>query len=400
MHRLQRIPVVCEVALALALLAGAGLTIHSFWNLARVDIGMKTDHVLTFFLNVPESRPHDPSWIVSYYRDILAHIAAVPGVMHASAMTGSPLYGGGFGMTVKLESDPIDANPSQLPYTDVGLVTPDFFQTFGVRLLSGREFTDQDTAASIKVAMVNQDFVNKFLKGKDPLRQRVLVEQIIPGVTKFGPRVAWQIVGTYQNVRSAVQREANPQMFIPFWQTPWPQAGFGVRTAENPTSMLASLAVAVHSVDPVVALAQPTTMDAVRNETTADEGFTLILSSSFAALALFLAALGIYGVISFSVTSRAREIALRMALGATPNRIIGFVVWDGVLLAAAGLVLGLIGAYFVGRAMESILFGVVAEDFSVLASVAAILVAAAVLACLLPARRAAKVEPMTVLRAE
>jgi len=159
--------------------------------------------------------------------------------------------------------------------------------------------------------MVNQDFVNKFLKGKDPLRQRVLVEQIIPGVTKFGPRVAWQIVGTYQNVRSAVQREANPQMFIPFWQTPWPQAGFGVRTAENPTSMLASLAVAVHSVDPVVALAQPTTMDAVRNETTADEGFTLILSSSFAALALFLAALGIYGVISFSVTSRAREIALR-----------------------------------------------------------------------------------------
>ncbi len=400
MHRLQRIPVVCEFALALALLAGAGLTIHSFWNLAHVDVGLKTDHVLTFFLNVPGSRSNDPDGIIAYYRDILAHITAVPGVIHASAETGMPLYGGGFGMTVMLEGDPIDANPSQLPGTDFGLVTPDFFQTFGIRLVSGRAFTEQDTAASIKVAMVNQDFVNKFLKGKDPLHQRVLVEQIIPGVTKFGSRIAWQIVGTYHNVHSAVQREENPQMLIPFWQTPWPQAGFGVRTAERPTSMLASIAAALHSVDPGVALAQPKSLDEVRDDTMADERFTLILFSSFATVALFLAALGIYGVMSFFVANRAHEIALRMALGATPDRVIGLVVRDGVLLAAIGLGLGLIGAYFVGRAMQSMLFGVLAIDFSAFGSVAAILLATAVLACFLPAWRAAKLEPMRVLRTE
>lgn len=141
-------------------------------------------------------------------------------------------------------------------------------------------------------------------------------------------------------------------MLIPFWQTPWPQAGFGVHTAEKPTSMLASIAAALHSVDPSVALAQPKTLDKVRDDTMADERFTLILFSSFAAVALFLAALGIYGVMSFSVANRAHEIALRMALGATPNRVIGLVVRDGVLLVAVGLLLGLIGAYFVGRACK------------------------------------------------
>jgi len=276
-HRLGRALVVGEFALALTLLAGASLTIHSFWNLAHVDVGLKTDHVLTFFLPVPEKRSKDADQIVAYYRDVLAHITAVPGVTHASAETGLPLYGAGFGMTVMLDGDPIDANPSQLPGTDFGLVTPDFLQTFGIRLVSGRAFTDQDTAASVKVAMVNQDFVNKFLKGKDPLHQRVLIEQIIPGVTKFGPRIAWQIVGIYSNVHAANQKEENPQMLIPFWQTPWPQAGFGVRTAEKPASMLQSIAAAVHSVDPGVALAQPKTMDEWRDDTIAQEHFTLVL---------------------------------------------------------------------------------------------------------------------------
>jgi putative ABC transport system permease protein len=196
-------------------------------------------------------------------------------------------------MTLMLDGDPIDANPSQLPGTDFGLVTPDFFQTFGIRLVSGRAFTDQDTAASVKLAMVNQDFVNKFLKGKDPLHQRVLIEQMIPGVTKFGPRIARQIVGIYSKVHAANRQEENPQMLIPFWQTSWPQAGFGVRTAEKPTSMLPSIAAAMHSVDTGVALAQPKTMDELRDDTIAEERFTLILFCSFAIVALFLAALGI-----------------------------------------------------------------------------------------------------------
>jgi len=399
-HLLRRILVIGEFALALTLLAGAGLTIHSFWNLAHVDLGLKTDHVLTFYLPVPESRTKDPNQMTAYYRDMLAHIAVVPGVTHATVMTGFPIYGGGFGMPFMLEGGPTYANPSQRPGTGFGMVTPDYFQTFGIQMLSGRSFTDQDTAATVKVAMVNQDFVNKYLKGKDPLLQRVLVEQLIPGVTKLGPYAAWQIVGTYHNVHTADQREENPQMLIPFWQIPWNQAGFGVRTQENPAAMVKSISAAVHAVDPAVALAEPKTLDQVVDESTANQRFTLILFSSFAVVALFLAALGIYGVMAFSVAQRAHEIALRMALGATRSRVVALVIREAVLLSAIGLALGLIGAYFVGHAMQSMLFGVHALDLSAFGSVGAVLLATAVVACFLPARRAASIEPMRVLRTE
>ncbi|MFZ0394555.1 MAG: ABC transporter permease [Terracidiphilus sp.] len=186
-HRLRRILVIGEFALALTLLAGAGLTIHSFWNLSRVDLGMKTDHLLTFYLPVPDSRSKDPAQMTAYYRDILAHIAVVPGVSNATVMTGMPLYGGGFGMPFTLENGPAYADQSKRPNTGFGMVSPGYFKTFGIQVLSGRAFTDEDTADTMKVAMVNQEFVNKFLKGKDPMRQRVLVEELIPGVTKLGP---------------------------------------------------------------------------------------------------------------------------------------------------------------------------------------------------------------------
>ena len=399
-HRLRRILVVGETALALVLLAGASLTIHSFWNLSHVDLGVKIDHVLTFYLPVPDARPKDPATLTSYYRDILAHIDAVPGVTHAAAMTGMPLYGAGFGMPFTLEGGPAYADQSKRPGTGFGMVTPDYFKTFGIQIESGRVFTDQDNAASVPVAMVNQDFVKKYLQGKNPLLQRVNVEQLIPGVTKLGPPISWQIVGTYHNVHSEDQREEVPEMLIPFMQTPWPQAAFGVRTAEDPATMLRSIAAAVHQVDPAVALAEPKTLDEVRDTTVANDRFTLILFVCFATLALFLAALGIYGVMSFSVAQRAHEIALRMALGATRNRVVTLVVRDGVILASIGTGIGLLGAYFVGRTMQSMLFGVGALDLSAFLSVAAVLLAAAVLACFLPARRAASVEPMSVLRTE
>ncbi|HEV2136738.1 MAG TPA: ABC transporter permease [Terracidiphilus sp.] len=399
-HRLRRILVVGETALALALLAGAGLTIHSFWNLAHVDLGLRTDHVLTFFLPVPESRPKDPQTITAYFRDILDHIDAVPGATHAAVTVGNALYGGAFGMPFTLEGGPTYADRSKRPGTGFDMVTPDYFKTFGIQIQSGRAFTDQDTAASVPVTIVNQDFVKKYLQGKNPLLQRVDVEKLIPGVTNLGPPIAWQIVGTFHNVHTADQREEQPQMLVPFMQSPWPQAGIGVRTAGDPDTMLRSIAAAVHAVDPAVALAEPKTMDEVVDESMASERFTLVLFTCFAVIALFLAALGIYGVMSFSVAQRAHEIALRMALGATRNRVVALVVRDGFMLAAIGTGLGLIGAYFVGRAMQSLLYGVGALDFSAFISVAAVLLLAAVLACYLPARRAASVEPMRVLRTE
>jgi putative ABC transport system permease protein len=392
--------VIGEFGLALALLAGAGLAIHSFWNLTRVDLGIRTDHVLMFSLPVPDSRSKDPARISAYYRDILAHIGAVPGVSHATVMTGYPLYGGGFGMPFMLAGGPAYADPSQRPGAGFGMVTPDYVSTFGVHMVKGRPFSEQDTADSIKVMMVNESFAKKYLQGKDPLRQRVVVEQLIPGVQKLGPGVEWQIVGVYQDVHAADSRGRLEEMLVPFWQIPWPQATVGVRTAENPAAMQASIAAAVHAVDPQIALAEPKTLDQVREESLASERFTLILFGSFAVVALFLAMLGIYGVVAFSVAQRSHEIAVRMALGATRGRVVKLVLGEGSVLAAIGLGLGLIGAYFVGRAMQSMLFGVHALDVTAFGSVALILLASALLACYLPARRAASVEPMRVLRTE
>jgi predicted permease len=399
-HQIRRVLVVGEFTLALVLLAGAALAIHSFWNLTRVDLGIRTDHILTFFLPVPDSRSKDPAQMTAYYRDLLAHIDAVPGVQHTAAMTGMPLYGMGFGMPFTIAGGPTYADRSQRPTAGFGMVTPDFLATFGIHLDKGRTFTDQDTTASPRVALINESFAAKYFKNVDPLRQRVVVEQLVPGVTKLGAPVEWQVVGVYHDVHAADQRETRPEMVIPFWQIPWPQAGFGVRTAEDPLSMQQSIASAIHAVDPEIALAQPESMDQIRSDTMSDERFTLVLFSSFAVVALFLAAVGIYGVMAFSVAQRAHEIALRMALGATRGRVVGLVVREGAVLAGIGLGLGLAGAYFVGRAMKSMLYGVQALDVPAFLSVGAILLAAALLACYLPARRAASIQPMRVLRME
>ncbi|MBV8672130.1 MAG: FtsX-like permease family protein, partial [Acidobacteriaceae bacterium] len=399
-HRLRRLLVIGEFTLALTLLAGAGLAIHSFWNMSRVDLGVQTDHVLTFFLPVPDSRPKDPQQITTYYRQILANISAVPGVMHASAETGLPLEGSGFGMPFTIAGKPAYTDPSERPACAFGMVTPDYFSTYGIHLTRGRTFSDQDTGASIKVAMVNEDFVKKFLQGLDPLRQRLSVEQLIPGVTRLGPPIEWQIVGVYHTVMGGDFRQDHPEILIPFWQIPWPSAGIGVRTAGDPAAMTRSIAAAIHAVDPQIALAQPRTMDDVHDEVMSGDRFVVILFVTFAAVALLLAALGIYGVMAFSVAQRSHEIALRMALGATRNRVIGMVVREGILLACIGSVLGLIGSYFVGRAMRSLLFGVGAMDFSAFAAVGLVLLVAALLACYLPAHRAASVHPMRVLRTE
>jgi putative ABC transport system permease protein len=399
-HRLRRVLVIGEFALALALLAGAGLAIHSFWNLTRVDLGIQTDHVLTFSLPVPDSRSKDPARITAYYRDILAHIDAVPGVSHATVMTGYPLHGAGFGMPFTLAGGTTYADPSQRPGAGFGMVTPDYVSTLGIHMVKGRSISEQDTADSVKVVMVNESFAKKYLQGKDPLRQRVVVEQLIPGVQKLGPGIEWQIVGVYQDVHAADRHDRLEEMLVPFWQIPWTQATVSVRTAEDPAAMQTTIAAAVHAVDPQIALAEPKTLDQIREESLSDERFTLILFGCFAVVALFLATLGIYGVVAFSVAQRAHEIAVRMALGATRNRVLALVVKEGTVLAAIGLGLGLIGAYFVGRAMQSMLFDVRALDVTAFSAVALILLASALLACYLPARRAASVEPMRVLRNE
>ena len=399
-HRLRRILVIGEFALALPLLAGAGLAIHSFWNLHRVDLGVRTDHVLTFGLQVPEARPKDADRIIAYYHQILDSIRSVPGIIHATAMTGMPLEGSYFGMPFSIAGKPAFTDPSQRPACGFQMVTPEYFQTFGVRLIKGREFTPADIAGGLKVAMVNEEFANKFLKGDDPLQQRVIVEQLIPGVEKLGPAVEWQIVGVFHNIKGFGFRRDNPEVVVPFWQSPWPSASIGVLTAGNPGEMIKSISAAVHSVDPDIALATPRTMEQIRSEVLQNDSFMAILFTSFAGIALLLAGVGIYGVMAFSVAQRSHEIAVRMALGSGRNRVVNLVVREGLVLAAIGLALGLIGAYFVGRSMQSILFDVHAMDFAAFSAVGVVLLFTGMIACVLPARRAASAQPMQALRTE
>ena len=399
-HRLRRVLVIGEFALALALLTGAGLAIHSFWNLTRVDLGVTTYHIHTFNLPVPDSRPKDLAQITSYYQQMLARIHSVPGVLNASVSVGLPLEGDGFGMPFTIAGQPEFADPSQRPGTAFGMVSPDYFKTFGIQMIRGRAFTDQDTASSVHVAVVNEEFARKYFANKDPLQQRVNVEELIPGVTKLGPYITWQIVGVFHNVRAGGFREDFPEMEIPFWQIPWPSANIGVRTAGDPKLMTRSIAAAVHAVDPQIALAEPHTMDEIKSLMLAGDQFTMTLYAAFAVVALLLAAVGIYGVMAFTVAQREHEIGLRMALGASRGNVVKLVLKEALTLALIGLGLGLVGAYFVGRAMQSTLYGVGKLDYAAIAVVAIVLLASSLLASWLPARRAAQVQPMKALRAD
>jgi putative ABC transport system permease protein len=399
-QRLRRLLVIGEFALALTLLTGAGLAIHSFFNLTQVDLGVNTTNIQTFFLPVPDARPKDPAQITAYYQQMIASIQAVPGVQSVSVSVGLPLYGPGFGMPFTIAGQPDLADPSKRPNTSFGMVTPDYFKTFGIQLTRGRAFTDQDTAASVHVAIINEEFAKKFFKDKNPLEQRVNVEELIPGVTKLGPYITWQIVGVYHNVRNGDFRGDYPEMEIPFWQIPWPAANFGVRTSGDPHLMAKSIAAAVHSVDPQIALAEPRTLDEVKSRLLAGDRFTMILFGSFAVVALLLAGVGIYGVMAFTVAQREHEIGLRMALGASRGNVVGLVLKEALLLAGIGLTIGLAGAYLVGSTLHSTLYGVQSMDFVATGAVAVVLVAASIAASWIPARRAAAVPPMKALRAE
>jgi predicted permease len=268
-------------------------------------------------------------------------------------------------------------------------------------MISGRTFTERDVAGSVPVAVVNETFLKKYLSKVDPLTQRVVVEQLIPGVTKLGPPIEWQIVGVYHDIHNGgVRREGFPEIDVPFWQSPWPQAGLAVRTFADPTGMTKSITAVVHSVDPELPLDQVKTMDQLVHESLASDRFSTVLFASFAGLALLLAAIGIYGVMSFAVAQRTHEIGLRIALGAGPHQVLRLVLQEGMLLAFVGLIVGLIGAYFVGRVMKTILYQVNAIDPAAISTVTAVLLLSALLACYIPARRATQVDPMVALRDE
>jgi putative ABC transport system permease protein len=393
-RRALRVLVIAEFSLALILLAAGGLALRGFWNLTRIDLGIRTDNVLTFRLPVPEKRLTTPDQIRSYYGDMLTKIHALPGVMKASVMTGVPGRGSLTGTRFSIVGQP--------PTTErrgaaIQMVTPEYFDTLGIQILQGRSLDERDTSTSMRVAMVNEFFVKQYLNGLDPLAQRISMEEFVPGQPR-GKAIEWEIVGVFHNVRGAGFREDNPEINVPFAQSPWPQASMAIWTNGDPKALVKSIAAAVNSVDPDLPLAGVKTVDEIISESLAIDRFGVVLFAAFGALGLLLAAVGIYGVMAFAVAQRTHEFGVRMALGAQRARVIEMVLKEGTILAGCGTTIGLAGAYLVGRAMRSTLFGVDALDVRAFGAVSLLLLVAALAACLVPAWRASRVEPLEALR--
>lgn len=393
-----RLLVIAEFSLALTLLASGGMAVKGFWNLTRVDLGIRPEHVLTFQLPVPEKRLKTNDQIRSYYQQMLERVEAIPGVTKVAVMTGVPARGPMFGMPVRIVGQP-EGNLFEGPGGAFQMVSPEYADALGIHVTKGRSINEHDTATSPRVAMVNETFVKRFLPGVDPLTQRIAVGELIPG-GKIGEPLEWQIVGVFQTVRGAGMREEYPEIDVPFWQSPWPQVSMIVRTEGDPKSVTKSVAGAINSVDPDLPLAGVKTVDEIVNESLAIDRFSMVLFASFGVLGLLLAAVGIYGVMAFGVAQRTQEFGVRMALGAQRSRVVGLVMREGTIVAVVGALIGLGGTYLVGRAMQSTLYGVGAMDRFAVGATTILLLVVACLACLVPALRASRVEPMAALRDE
>jgi putative ABC transport system permease protein len=398
--RLRRALVAGQFALALTLLAGAGLAINSLVRLVNVPLGFRTEGVLTFSLPVPEGRLMGSGRINAFYRELLDRVRAVPGVLSASVSTTMPVRGAWVGfMAFDVVGRPArdDTDKSGALWS---VASPAYFETFGIPLVRGRAFDEHDREGAQRVVIVNEAFVRRFLPRVDPLAQRLVMEWFLPE-QKRSPKVEWQVVGVCADVRNADLRDVgDPEIIVPFWQSPLPQTMMAVRTGGDPMGIRQGLAAAIRSVDPDLPMAELRTMRQVVDASMAGDRFNMVLFGGFAALALLLAAVGIYGVMSFVVSQRTQEIGLRLALGAGPARVFYDVLRDSMTTALLGTVLGSAGAWSVGRLMRGLVYGVGVMDPVTFLLATVTLLAAGLAASFMPARRAASVDPMVALRQE
>lgn len=404
-NRLRRVLVVAEFALALILVAGAGFILRSFWNVTQIDLGIRRDHVLTFNVPIQHERTATSAQIRAVYRELEERIAAVPGVMKIGIAPGLPTDGAGrLHFTISGQpSDESDNNINKEPQAMINTVTPGYYDTYGIRLTRGRYLNARDLAGAPRVAMVSESFARQYLPGLDPLTQRVKIVELLPDKSPpFGAPVEWQIVGVFHDVQyeSHPTTTASAEIDFPFDQSPWPYTTIGVRTHGDPAAVTSSLAAAIRSVNPDYPMTRVRTMDQVVSESLVTDRFTVLVFGTFAVLALLLAAIGIYGVMTFSVAQRNHELGIRMALGAGNSQVLGLVVGEGMRAALIGMAIGLPGVYLVGKTLKGLLYNVGALDSRALIGVALVLLAAALLACYVPARRATRIDPLAALRQE
>jgi putative ABC transport system permease protein len=394
--RLGRALVVVEIALALILLISAGLLLQSFARLSKVKSGLRTEQLLTARVTLPPIAYSNADEIARFYQQLVARLRILPGVRAASAVLPLPLSGSISTTQFDLPEHPLPEREQPLSITR--LIGFDYFQTVAMPLLRGRFFADSDRLDSKPVAIVNERFVEKYFRGQDPVGK-----QIRPAwsVTDQPPQMR-EIVGVVGNAKNiSLRDEFEPEVYLPIAQVPWPVATILLRTeTSNPTAMAKTLRSELDRVDPTLSFTDVRVFDEYRAGSLAGARFNALLLSIFGAVALILTSVGIYGVIAYSVSQRTGEIGIRMALGALPSSIFRLVVGQGMTLVLISIGIGLLGALACTRVMSSLLFGLTAWDPITFVSIAILIAAVAFLACWVPARRAARINPIEALRAE
>jgi putative ABC transport system permease protein len=397
-HRLRTALVIAEVTLSFVLLAGAGLLIRSFNRLASVNPGVDTTDVLGMDFPTPLSEFTNSTTLVNYLREITKNIRSVPGVRDAAITDGLPMeYAGGIPFLI--EGRPY-LNYSQRPVCRFKRVGPSYFDTVGMTLLEGRGLAESDTASAPPVTVINETMAKTYFKGEDPIGKRILGRQLVFGKTARGAEIGWQVVGVMSNEKLESLNYDAPAMYVTFYRTPATYNWLVVRAAMNPTLLTQSIKRAIWKVNKNQAVANVQTLQEIKSQSVAPARLRTILLAVFAGVAVLLAAVGIYGVFSYSVAQRVHEMAIRLALGASPGDLLKLVICKAMLVVLVGLALGAVAGLALTRVLASLLFDTSPTDPVTWIATALLLAVVALLACYIPARRAAKVDPMVALRYE
>jgi putative ABC transport system permease protein len=397
-RRLRGALVVVEVALSFMLLVGAGLLVRSFFQMMNVELGFDATNVLTMRLPIATSRFATSDRLNAYIRDVVGRVNAVPGVVAAAAADALPLQGWNNGMPFLIAGrEAVDrANRNSCGFK---MVQADYFRVLGIKLTKGRVLTDRDVKGSPPVAVINQALATRYFANQDPIGQRLLIQDIIPGSPALGPEIPWEIVGVIADERTgSLDGTTRPGVYVPLDQSPSFFVGLVVRSHVEPESLQRAIAQAVRELDKNQPVTDVKTLEQIKTESSAQNRLRTMLLGIFATLALVLSAVGIYGVISYSVAQRTHEIGIRAALGAGGGRLLRLVMGQGMALALAGLALGFAGSLGLTRLLSTLLFGVGARDPLTMTAAAGLLAAVALAACYIPARRAAKLDPLVALR--
>jgi putative ABC transport system permease protein len=397
--RMRGALVVGEMALAVMLLVGAGLLMRSFVRLQAVDPGFRPEQALTFDLTLPDARYLEDSKRIAFFDQLMPRLGALPGVRATGAVMGLPMSGMQFDISFKVEGRP-PVRPADEPSMEIRVASPDYFSTIGIPVKRGRAFTDQDREGSPRVVVITESAVRQFFANEDPIGKTITLGW---GKRNNGNRVTagGQVVGIVGDVKDAGLSEPNPpQLYLPFRQWPVSSMSVVLKTATPPASLTDAVRAQVYSVDPNLPVSNVRTLDEIVGRSISQPRFYMLLLTIFAGIALALAAIGIFGVLSYAVSQRTREIGIRMALGAQERSVIGLVVQQAMFLVASGVAAGVVMALFVSQALTKMLFGVTPTDPVTFTLVAVLLGAVALLASYLPARRATRVDPVVALRAE